>query len=320
MLDPSLFPCLFTFLAVARTGSVAAAAKQQHRTSSAVSQQLRRLESHFGVKLLERAGRGVRVTAAGEAALPALGALWNEAEACFGALTALSGRPVATVRVAASDYLGKALLIPALRVFGDARPHVRFEVITTHSRDAIARVAAGEVEFAIVSTDATPSGLEARHLFDQPFAWVGPRRTRRRGSLVERLAEEPLLRLGAESLGRRLLDQALERAGVRPISTIDVTSVSLMLSYISGGLGIGLAPMLALRDVRGGDVTIERADVPPTPVALVMRPTTRRNPVSARFAETLAIEARRLTARGALRALSARTLRIKSHSKMGTYR
>ena len=64
MIDASLFPALETLLAVARTGSVGAAARQRHVTSSAVSQQIRRLEAHFGIKLFERAGRGVRLTAA----------------------------------------------------------------------------------------------------------------------------------------------------------------------------------------------------------------------------------------------------------------
>ncbi len=60
MIDAALFPALETLLAVARTGSVGAAARQRHITSSAVSQQIRRLETHFGIKLFERAGRGVR--------------------------------------------------------------------------------------------------------------------------------------------------------------------------------------------------------------------------------------------------------------------
>src|SRR5256886_14893329 len=80
MIDAALSPALETLLAVARTGSVGAAARQQNITSSAVSQQIRRLETHFDIKLFERAGRGVRLTAAGEAALPVVRELWNGAE------------------------------------------------------------------------------------------------------------------------------------------------------------------------------------------------------------------------------------------------
>src|SRR6267142_367603 len=115
MINAALFPALETLLAVARTGSVGAAARQRHITSSAVSQQIRRLETHFGIKLFERAGRGVRLTTAGEAALPVVRELWTGAEAAFGQLAEMAGRPATTLRVAASDYLGKGLLAPVLR-------------------------------------------------------------------------------------------------------------------------------------------------------------------------------------------------------------
>ena len=298
MIDPALFPALLAFLTVAQTGSVGATARRHHRTSSAISQQIRRLEAHFGVTLLERSGRGVRLTPAGEAAVPAIGRLWSEAEALFAHLGTLSAQPVTTIRVAVSDYLGKALLVPVLRRLLDDRVPVRFEITTTHSRDALARVAGGDLEFGVVTAATVPAGLDARHLFDQGFAWVGPRRPgSRREPLVVRLAREPLLRLGAESQGRRLLDDLLERHRLRPVSTIDVTSVSLMLAYITGGIGIGLVPALALRDVSPGRAVIEAADVPLTPVRLVSRPAARRHPAALRFAAALEIEGRQAAAR-----------------------
>jgi DNA-binding transcriptional LysR family regulator len=188
------------------------------------------------------------------------------------------------------------LLVPVLRAFVDARPPTRFEIVTTHSRDAIARVARGQVDFGVVSADVVPAGLERRALFPQRFVWVAPRSARPRAPLVTRLAREPLLRLGADSKGRQLLDDALERLHISPVSTIDVTSVSLLLAYVSGGLGVGLAPALAIRGDLRRRVVVEPADVPPTPVALVSRPNSR-NPVSARFAEAVAAKARALAHR-----------------------
>jgi len=188
MINAGLFPALETLLAVARTGSVAAAARQRHITSSAVSQQIRRLETHFGIKLLERAGRGVRLTATGEAALPVVRELWTGAESAFGQLAAMAGHPVTTLRVAASDYLGKGLLAPVLRDLLDADPPVRFEIVTTHSRAGVRLVAGGDVDLAVVTGQEIPRGLEERRLFDQPFVWVGPRRRRRdRAPLTERM-------------------------------------------------------------------------------------------------------------------------------------
>jgi len=298
MVSAGLFPALETLLAVARTGSVAAAARQRHVTSSAVSQQIRRLETHFGIKLFERAGRGVRLTATGEAALPVVRELWSGAEAAFGQLAEMAGHPATTLRVAASDYLGKGLLAPVLRDLLDADPPVRFEIVTTHSRAGVRLVAAGDVDLAVVTGQETPRGLEERHLFDQPFVWVGPRRGRRdRASLTERLRREPVLRLAAESRGRALLDQYLADERIRPVSTIDVPSVSLLLSYVSGGLGIGLVPALALAEAPANRVVSAPARVPALPVALVWRPAARRQPALARLASLLQTAGARAGAR-----------------------
>jgi DNA-binding transcriptional LysR family regulator len=297
MINSGLFPALETLLAVARTGSVGAAARQQHITSSAVSQQIRRLETHFETKLLERAGRGVRLTAAGEAAVPIVRELWSSAESAFGQLAELAGRPATTVRVAASDYLGKGLLAPVLRALLDEDPPVRFELVTTHSSAGVRLVATGEVDLAVVTGQETPRGLEDRHLFDQPFVWVGPRP--RHGDLAlltERLRREPILRLAAESRGRALLDQYLADERIRPVSTIDVPSVSLLLSYASGGLGIGLVPALALTEAPGDDIVSTPARVPALPVTLVWRPAARRQPALTRLAALLATAGARVGA------------------------
>src|SRR5881396_1001492 len=272
MIDAGLFPALETLLAVARTGSVGAAARQRHITSSAVSQQIRKIESHFGIRLFERAGRGVRLTTTGEAAIPVLRELWSGAEAAFGHLAELAGQPAVTLRVAVSDYLGKGLLAPVLRNLLDETPPVRFEIVTTHSRAGVRLVAEGDVDLAVVTGQETPRGLEERHLFDQPFVWVGPRRGRHdRTPLTERLRREPVLRLAAESRGRAVLDQYLADERIHPLSTIDVPSVSLLLSYVSGGLGIGLVPALALAEALPDRVVTRPANVPPLPVALVWR-------------------------------------------------
>ena len=298
MINAALFPALETLLAVARTGSVGAAARQRHITSSAVSQQIRRLETHFDTKLFERAGRGVRLTAAGEAALPVVRELWSGAEAAFGQLAELAGRPATTLRLAASDYLGKGTAGA-----GAARPARRRAAGTLRDRHhALARRRApggrGDVDLAVVTGQETPRGLEDRHLFDQPFVWVGPRRGRRdREPLTERLRREPLLRLAAESRGRALLDDYLADERIRPLSTIDVPSVSLLLSYVSGGLGIGLVPALALAEAPADRVVSAPARVPALPVALVWRAAARRPPALGRLIALLVAAGARVGAR-----------------------
>jgi hypothetical protein len=71
----------------------------------------------------------------------------------------------------------------------------------------------------------------------------------------------------------------------------------LMLAYITGGIGIGLVPVLALQDVERTRVAIEPADVPVTPVRVVSRPTARRTPVATQFITALETQGRRVAQR-----------------------
>ena len=296
-MDAALIPALHDALVVAQTGSVGGAARLLNKTASAVSQQLRRVEAHFGVALFEKVGRGVRLSPAGEAALASLTRLFDEASSLEGLLDGLATERVTTLRVAASDYLGEALLLPVLRrLAADATP-LRFDITTTNSVEAARLLADGLVDVAMVSTHR-PAGPDAVVLCRQRFYWVAPRRGRgRTQSLRARLGREPLLRLGAGSQGRRVLDEMLARLRLQPPSTIDVPSVSLMLSYARQGLGISLVPELALARGDRRRLVIERADVPPIDVHLVCRPTLKRTRSVARFLDGLAEEARRAAAR-----------------------
>jgi DNA-binding transcriptional LysR family regulator len=296
-MDPALVPALYDALTVARLGSVGAAAKRLGKTPSAVSQQIRHLTEALGVTLFERRGRGLVLTPAAEQVLPAATRLFDEAEAVFRLFGALEGTQTTTLRLAASDYLGKSLLVPVLRDLAAEGAPLHFEISTAHSEEALSRLEHGDVEMAIVSFTGERAGLEARVLFEQPFFWVGPVSTATRGSLVERLgAGEPVLRLAPGSGGRKLLDDQLAVHGLRPKSTIDVPSVSLLLAYAAGGVGIGLVPGLALDEPPKG-VTVERSRLPAMPVRLALRKSRREGPAVEHFIERLERRARPLGAR-----------------------
>ena len=280
----ALLPALFDSLTVARLGSVARAAQVLHKTPSAVSQQLRRIEQHFGVRLFEKVGRSIHLSAVGEAFLGPATRLFDEAESVFGLLGSMSESPLTPLRLAVSDYLGKELLAPVLRGIYESGAPLRFAITTAHSADSVRLLEMGEVDAAIVSGEAARPGLDEHLLFKQPFAWVMPRRAQP-SSLHERLAHEPLLRLAAGSLGRSILDAYLERQGISPASTIDVPNVSLLLAYAAAGVGIGLAPVLPVLEAGSDRVETVRAQVPASPVKLALRASYRVSLPMAAFLE-----------------------------------
>jgi DNA-binding transcriptional LysR family regulator len=95
-----------------------------------------------------------------------------------------------------------------------------------------------------------------------------------------------------------VLDACLEGQSLRPLSTIDVPSVILMLSYVRAGLGIGLAPGLAIGAL-GEHVIVERARIAPRAVKLVTRTNWRPGVIAARLLQLLASEAVRAPRRKA---------------------
>jgi len=286
-MDVALLPALFDALVVAQTGSVGEAARRLHKTASAVSQQLRRIEEHFGVALFEKVGRGVRPSLASETVLGSLTRLFDEAASLETQLGELAGAKISTLRVAASDYLGEALLLPVLRQLFAEGVALRFEITTTNSTEAARLVADGQVDVALVSRDRA-LGPDETFLCRQRFFWVAPRPRRgARQPIRGRLGREPLLRLDGDRQERRILDELLGRERLRPLSTIDVPSVSLMLSYARQGLGIGLVPELTLRTADHTTLSVEAADVPAIDVRLVCRPTLKRSKPVARFLDGL---------------------------------
>jgi DNA-binding transcriptional LysR family regulator len=80
---------------------------------------------------------------------------------------------------------------------------------------------------------------------------------------------------------------------LRPASTIDVPSVSLLLAYAGGGVGIGLVPALPLQEPHLGAVSWELASVLQVPVKLVVRGGRRADPAVEPFVERLLAEAQR---------------------------
>ena len=125
--------------------------------------------------LLERAGRGVRLTAAGEAALPGILQLGTETEAAL--------RPARrAVRAPARDLAGGGQRLPRARACWcrccascsrSSRACASRSPPRTRAR-ACGWSASGEVDCAVVTGQEAPRGIEAARLFDQPFVWVGP--------------------------------------------------------------------------------------------------------------------------------------------------
>ncbi len=159
---------LRAFVTVVDAGSLTAAAPKIHRSQSALSMQLRKLEEAIGRPVLTRGPRHLALTPAGAELLGyarRLLAVHGEAVAALRA-NALTG----TVSLGVPDDYALAYLTPVLRTFAARHAGVEITLVGDQSTVLIPKVQRGELDLAVVTRDRAQRG---RLLFREPLAWVG---------------------------------------------------------------------------------------------------------------------------------------------------
>jgi DNA-binding transcriptional LysR family regulator len=159
---------LRAFVAVVDAGSLTAAAPLVHRSQSALSMQLKKLEDAIGQPVLARGPRHLDLTPTGTELLGyarRLLALHQETlEALHG--PAISGR----VGLGVPDDYAAAYLTPVLRSFAARHAQVEITLVCEQSTLLVPKVQRGELDLAVVSRDRPQRGTL---LFQEPLVWVG---------------------------------------------------------------------------------------------------------------------------------------------------
>jgi len=252
MIDASLFPALLSLLTVARSGSVGAAARLHHRTSSAISQQIRRVETHFGVKLLERAGRGVRLTDAALTLVEHADALLERAALAEADLAAAAGTVTGRARVAGFQSVMLKLAIPAIEALARDAPRLRCELVEAEPEQAIPALALGDIDLVLADEWQhqplrLPNGLERHELFDDPVHLALPE-SLRHATFAE--LNQAAWTTGQPGMAWEEMTQRTCRAlgGFDPDIRHRTSDATVSLALVARGLAVALVPGLAIPD------------------------------------------------------------------------
>lgn len=159
---------LRAFVAVVDAGSLSGAAIQIHRSQSAVSMQIKKLEDAVGRPMLRRSPRLMELTPTG---VELLGYARRLLELHAEALAALHG-PVLSgeVRLGVPDDYAASYLTPVLRAFASRHAQVEIVLNCEQSTSLIPKVQRGEIDLALISRDRPQRGT---FLFREPLVWVG---------------------------------------------------------------------------------------------------------------------------------------------------
>ena len=158
---------LRSFAAVAETGGVTSAARMLNLTQSAVSMQLKRLEDMLGIDLLQRSGRTVALTPAGEQLLHYARRMVSLNDEAYARLTA-EGFEGELVLGVPEDIL-YPVVPKVLQRFHASYPRMRVQLVTSRTFDLLEKLAAGELDLALT----TEEGANGETLLEVPLLWHG---------------------------------------------------------------------------------------------------------------------------------------------------
>src|ERR671932_770874 len=168
--------------AVARHGSVTAAAKELHYSQPSVTHHLTRLEAETGAQLLQRVGRGIRLTPAGQLLADRAAEIIGRIDAAGAELSAHVGLTAGRVRLAAFASAIGSLVPAAVATLAARHPGLEISLTDTHPPEAIELLRAGKVDIAVIfrydETEPEPPGVRLHHLLDDPVYILSTRRER----------------------------------------------------------------------------------------------------------------------------------------------
>lgn len=240
--------------ALSTHGTVTAAARAVHVSAPAVSQQLAALERETGVKLIERVGRGVRITPAGQTLVSHTRIILDQIAAAEAAVGMAGAAITGTVRVAAFSTAVGSLIACARQRLAAHSGDVRVDITTREPEEAVRALQAGLVDVAITySYDGMPRtmppGLDSQELLRDPVFLLTPAQPANEVVSLAQLAESSWVAPAATADCGRMLERVCGAAGFVPQVTARCTDFATMIRLVEAGAGVALIPSLALEQL-----------------------------------------------------------------------
>ena len=265
--------------AVRRHGSVTLAAKELSYTQPSLSHHLSRLEAQTGARLLQKVGRGIRLTEAGRLLADRAAEIIGRVDAAAAELSTLVGLDAGHVRLGGFGSVMSSLVPEAAGILGREHPGLSLGLTDTHPEEALQLLRAGHIDVALIfrydDTAPEEDGVRLLHLLDDPLYLL----TTGGGDTLEEHRDSPWV-AGCERCRRHLVEMC-EQAGFSPTLASTTDDMVVMQSLVAAGMGVTTIPGLALRP------TVTRRSRRPvsrchpgrsTPRRTATRPTRRRPP------------------------------------------
>ena len=233
---------LRTFVAVARHGTFAAAAREIGLTQAAISIQMRALEEELKIRLFDRSARAVVLNTAGRGLLGRA----QEIIALYDGLGAAASAddPGGMLNVGAIPPTFAKLLPDALLRLRRSFPRIDVRVVNGVSRELTAKVEEGELDAALVAEPPAKLGrnLAWHPLLREPLVLLAASRAHVT-SLRALLAQTAFIRVNRLSWTGRLVDATLRGHGIKVNDVMELDSLETIREMVARGFGVSILPL-----------------------------------------------------------------------------
>src|SRR4051794_2288711 len=243
---------LRVFVEVVRQGGFSRAAERLHATQPTVSKAVQQLESDLHVRLLDRVGRRIALTAAGELVYRRAVPLLAQGEDLMTELAELRGLKSGVLRIGFPRLGASALFARMFALFRRRHPSIEIGVGVHSGQKMRELVRSGELELGVLG-NPIESEFEQAEIRSEPFMVLLPREhpaAARRSVTLGRLSGMPAIFPDEDSVLHRNLVEAYQRAGVTPRVATRCHDADLMFELVSAGVGIAFLPRVLAQQHR----------------------------------------------------------------------
>ena len=241
------------FRAVAQHLNFSRAAEELLLTQPAVTQQIKALEDQFGVPLFERGGGHIALTPGGKALLPFAEKMKELSDQAVVSVAEAFGQQAGALTLGASQTIGQYLLPTFVAGFRRTNPKVRVTACSGNTDEMLEALLARKIHLALIEGPEQRKDLHIEPFMEDHMILVVPASHGWANHEVELedLKSEPLLMREFGSGSRRVVEQALSKAGVKTKDltiSMELDSTEGLLSAVEAGLGITFVSRWAVRN------------------------------------------------------------------------
>lgn len=253
------FDQLTTFLEVAKLGNFSRAGQKVFRSQSAVSAQIRQLEQEYGEKLLDRAGKSVRLTPAGEVLFEYAARLLTLRSESIRAVADQGTTPRGVLAIGANEATCLYVLPDVFAEYTRLYPSVQISIYRNFSRKILQRVEDGVVDVGIVTLPVKSPSLKVHSIYkDRLMLMVSAKHplAKQKSVTVAEIVNYPFI-FPKTGYTRQTLDKLLRPYGSQLRIRMELPSVGMIKSFVVAGLGVSLISATFARDeVRAGEAKL----------------------------------------------------------------